>query len=241
MKKWLIRNNKVFLGILIGVVISYTVSVSANILFSASDVSVTLPSSGIDSVQDAIVDLNTKANYGNASENEVKSGSTVLVQGKEIIGKMTDNADWSLTPSTYDKIMIPEGYHDGNGYIDLSNLSGGMGDPILKTGNFPSSGGDVNGTFTFVAPRNGKIYLKINGTHQRDNDTWGYETSIWARIGSTYYINQSIQPPVNSIGSFSYATSWISVNEGDTLEFHVKTSGEYRCGGKSAEYLYIFA
>ena len=107
MKK--IINSKVFIFVL-GLVVAGSIGVCAYTI-SSSDISYDNSASGIeaDNVKDAIDDLYTNANYGNAVADDIAAGKTALIQGQRITG----------TAKTYE-----EGYHECVSEIVYNNFGG---------------------------------------------------------------------------------------------------------------------
>ena len=61
------------------------------------------------------------ARVGNALAENVLSGKTFTNEsGIGIIGTMENRGAWMNTPTESDKIIIPAGYHNGDGYVDTS-------------------------------------------------------------------------------------------------------------------------
>ena len=58
---------------------------------------------------------------GSAAENQVLSGETFSNdKGFNKVGTMPNNGAWSSVATGNGKVMIPEGYHNGSGYVDVS-------------------------------------------------------------------------------------------------------------------------
>ena len=58
---------------------------------------------------------------GSAAENQVLSGETFSNdKGFNKVGTMPNNGAWSSVATGNGKVIIPEGYHNGSGYVDVS-------------------------------------------------------------------------------------------------------------------------
>lgn len=120
---------------------------------------------------------------GVASPSDVLNGVTFTSKdGICIEGAMTNNGAWVTTPNENGNILIPKGYHNGNGYVDTTNvynagvtagvstLGSGQGKLIYYTSNLlsPSSSGSsdkgviYSWTNTYGA---GKVYVYADVTN----------------------------------------------------------------------------
>ena len=88
---------------------------------------------------------NVYANYpelsGNAYEEHVLSGKTFYNYdySHKWTGSMPDKTGWTATGTAGQKTYIPEGYHDGNGYVSCPSSGGEMTSETLWTNPSPSS------------------------------------------------------------------------------------------------------
>ena len=95
-------------------------------------------------VEGALNDLYTKANYGNASASQILSGKTALVGGKQVAGTMPNNLSGTASSViTYENSLyyrIPAGYYGGLGwgseisatYADVASAIGLTAGKLLK-------------------------------------------------------------------------------------------------------------
>lgn len=134
----------------------------------------------------------TGNDLGTAAVNNVLDGITFTSkEGLCIEGAMPNNGAWVTTPTENGNILIPEGYHNGNGYVDTSNvynagmsegaktLSSGQGILVKNTTSLKtaaSSGSTNLGTIyswtnTYGA---GKIYIYAKCT--KGSDSYSYTT-----------------------------------------------------------------
>jgi hypothetical protein len=95
-------------------------------------------------VEGALNDLYTKANYGNASASQILSGKTALVGGSKVTGTMPNNLSGTASSViTYENSLyyrIPAGYYGGLGwgseisatYADVASAIGLTAGKLLK-------------------------------------------------------------------------------------------------------------
>jgi len=115
MKK--IINSPLFTFILGGIIFGSVGIYAAS--YVASDISYTKDGKQT-TVSDALDNLYNKNSIGDAEASNILLGKTALVQGSLLTGTMPDNGAWTNTPTESGKVTIPEGYHDGNGYVDTA-------------------------------------------------------------------------------------------------------------------------
>lgn len=118
--KEIIKRN--IFGFVIGFMMATTISVSAAVLVEAKLVSLSSSKTSHDNVQDALDELYDKSNIGNATEEEILDSKEALVNGNKVTGSMPDQGSWNSKPSSSGKVSIPEGYHNGSGYVDTSDV-----------------------------------------------------------------------------------------------------------------------
>lgn len=56
----------------------------------------------------------------NASASQILFGYTAYVKSKKVTGTMPNNGQWTSSSSGNGNVSIPEGYHDGSGYVSCS-------------------------------------------------------------------------------------------------------------------------
>lgn len=120
-----IRNNFkiIFITFVVSGIIFSTLGVYAGIIINSNTVSYN-NATGLDStnVQDAIDELYSKTTIGDALSRDILSSKSAMSKGREVLGTMPNNEAWSYTPEDIEKVFIPEGYHNGEGYIDTQGL-----------------------------------------------------------------------------------------------------------------------
>lgn len=122
MKK--IFDKKTIITVLISGFVFSVISVYATTVLLANQVAYDNNISGLTSenVQGALDELNTKTNVGNATSSQILENASALVNGVLITGSMPNNGAWNNTPTTNTKVTIPNGYHDGTGYVDTNEV-----------------------------------------------------------------------------------------------------------------------
>lgn len=117
------KNKKYIIGVITGFILGIGFSVFAGTLLTASDVSYTSEGTEIKTAKDALDELFSKIKSGNATSTQILNGKTAITNIGKITGTMPNQGSWINVPTEKGKIMIPEGYHDGTGYVDLNNIS----------------------------------------------------------------------------------------------------------------------
>ena len=180
--------KKNLLGILIGGVIVGGISiVAADYSFYSSSVYYDNRSSASSSsnVSGALNDLYSKISYGNASGSQILSGYSALVNGTKVSGSMTNNGTYTATVAAGKRIYIPEGYHNGYGYIEGKAGSG--------TKEITS-----NGTYNVVNdlgnPETIKVDVPVEIIKPKDLNYKSFESGVIAPY-NTYYVK--VTSPIN--------------------------------------------
>ena len=119
---------------------------------------------GQTTVQSAINDLYTKLSYGDAASNEIVSGKTALVGGKQVVGTYTCPSVASQTPGDATPEDITEGkiaWVNGNRIVGTRTLLANkveLGDYISYIPNKESF--NLYPSVTHYSPGNGEIHPK---------------------------------------------------------------------------------
>ena len=110
-----------------GLIIGSITTAAAYYTFTGTNVYYNNSNSGgsSSSVSGALDDLYSKISYGNATTSQIVSGRTALINGKKVTGSMNNNGAVSRSLSPGQTYYIPEGYHNGSGYVTATSLSGG--------------------------------------------------------------------------------------------------------------------
>lgn len=130
----------------------------------------------------------TGNDLGTATVNNVLDGVTFTSkEGVCIEGIIPNNGAWVTAPTESGQIIIPEGYHDGNGYVDTSAiyeagvtdgsavLGSGQGIVVKNTTNLhtPSSSstdGNYTTVYSWTNPYGaGKVYVYMKTTAGSSN------------------------------------------------------------------------
>lgn len=106
----------IMFGIIIGVVLSGTISYGATVIDSKN---VKYNSSDVNT---SITDLFSKSKYGNADKSQILNGKTALVNGSQVTGTMPNNKAETKTILPGDTYTIPVGYHSGSGTVKTPKL-----------------------------------------------------------------------------------------------------------------------
>lgn len=178
-----------------------SIGVAAGTLISSSNVAYDNRTSGINStnVQEALDTLYIKTKTGNATSSQILINATALVNGSIVTGTMPNNEAWTITPTTSGKVTIPEGYHNGLGYVDTSIIVGSTID-LSKISVVTTSYG------TFTSTYDGYLYAlgeesNIRGVYMRNNttgETYGIDGpwdgtytkgKIYCNVGDSIYVN----------------------------------------------------
>jgi len=124
------KKRKIFLIIFLSI-ISCAIGVVAANIYQAETIKYTPTDSSweVNNVNEAINSLYNMKNeldnlkiIGDATAAQILSGQTALVRGNLTTGTMVDNGTWTNTPTSSGKVMIPAGYHNGSGYVDVSTV-----------------------------------------------------------------------------------------------------------------------
>ncbi len=125
-------------------------------------------------VQSAVNDLYTKLSYGDAASNEIVSGKTALVGGKQVVGTYTCPSVASQTPGDATPEDITEGkiaWVNGNKIVGTRTTLANkvkLGDYISYTPSRSSyevpGAGDLSGAFGKIYPSNLKLWRVIRRT-----------------------------------------------------------------------------
>ena len=96
-----------------------------------------------------------------AVESQVLTGKTFYASGSKKTGGMPNKGAWSSSLGVNGKVTIPQGYHDGNGYVNQSITTRGSITPAVSvTGTSP-------------------MYVRMNQGYYGTNASSGYpETSV---------------------------------------------------------------
>jgi len=109
------------IGIIIGGIVFGGMGVAA-VTLEAEQIAYTPTDSTfkVSNTKMALDELYHLSQLGNASSTDLLIGKEALVGGKKIIGSMVNNGTWINTPTEKGKVIIPEGYHNGSGYVDTT-------------------------------------------------------------------------------------------------------------------------
>ncbi len=183
------KKHKVMIGIeviLLGMIIA---------IIGTNAASSNPPSNGVSysknnqtTVEGALNDLYTKANYGNASAGQILSGKTALVGGKQVTGTMPNKGAVTKTVSPGGTYTIPAGYHNGSGKVTASTCP-----TCLNTSDATATARDiskgktayVNGNKITGTGMQGKTYefdrkkLTVESSYNGfKNGEWHYFSSV---------------------------------------------------------------
>lgn len=105
--------------------------------------------SGLSQVQISAIPSNYKDVSGvTATAADILTGKSIVTSSGAVGGSMPNNGSVQVSIATGERYSIPEGYHDGTGYVEAA------GDTEFMTGSTTRSitlGGGSNGTFEFTA------------------------------------------------------------------------------------------
>ena len=111
-------------------------------------------------------------------EGEMLVGKTFYAGGNKKTGSMANNGAWTNRLGINNKIVIPQGYHNGQGYIDQSIATKGAQTYTPSTVNQTIGAGQyLSGTQTILGDPNlvaaniriGKSIFGVNGNYKGDN------------------------------------------------------------------------
>ena len=75
----------------------------------------------IEELQQQVTELEATQATGGATVDQVLQGATFSNSSESgLTGTMKNNGAWTTSTTGNGKITVPEGYHNGNGYVDLS-------------------------------------------------------------------------------------------------------------------------
>ena len=118
----------------------------------------------VENLTDQINALQTQKATGNAKTSDVLSGETFSTStGIGLTGTMKNNGAWTASSSGSGKLTIPQGYHNGQGYVNLSgSYNQGYNDAIKATSKIKLDYlGSTNFTVTAEQASKYKQYLVI--------------------------------------------------------------------------------
>lgn len=109
-------------------------------------------------------DLKSQTN-ANAQAKYILEGRTAWANGEKIIGNMIDKTGWKIdNPSSLEKIFIPEGYHDGDGYINLL--------PVYEKGK-------TDGAIEYKMSPGGAVLIVNTDRLHLNQEQVGWKDVIW--------------------------------------------------------------
>ena len=166
------KNNKLFIGLFIGIVLGFiTFKVNANVTYNSDGVLYKKGTENI-TVTNALDELKGYLNYGNATADNITRGKTAIINGKKVTGTGKDN------DTNYNT-----GLEEGS-----SNVGGKT---VLKVINAFYNADKVNKTYSTQGSRGSRtVYLPL--TYEENNITYVLSSislnlttraKYWAAIG----------------------------------------------------------
>ena len=138
----------------------------------------------------------TRTNQGNKAVESwtLLSGYQGWINGERVTGFMQNRGDWHKTGTSGEKVTIPEGYHDGTGYVQCPSVEGGeMTAETLWTNSSPaSSNGFAAQTVTLSKSFTSNGYKYI-GIEYRPSVSYSNVAEVlisvdqFKKSGTTYY------------------------------------------------------
>lgn len=157
------------------------------------------------------------------TEAEMLVGKTFYAGGNKKTGSMANRGAWTGRIGVNGKVSIPQGYHDGNGYVDQSIVSqGSYTNPLSSVGNNPA-------------------YIRIPQGAYFTNASSGYPEIIYplsmAR-SSGYALQSELDSMTND------RNNWMNIANNrpiiDTYNYTLSTSTQYLdLSAKSVAYIYF--
>lgn len=221
LKKFLKNNLKLFIGFVLGSLLSGFTVYASTIYYNGENVGYDNTTSGMtaDNVQDALDELYS-LRTGTATAGKVLAGYTFSnVNGIGLTGTMTNNGAVSETVGIGDSYTIPKGYHNGNGTVSGPTLSGN------------AAAGNVLSGKTFYS----NSAEQKTGT-MANNGSWSKTVSSTTATtgGAGYYSSVSCAKAANT-GTFTTSTNGTAVDMGANQNYrYVNTTGVYNAGKSAA-------
>ena len=161
------------------------------------------------------------------------TSTTTIADIASKIAGVTNRGAWTSTPTSYGKVTIPAGYHNGSGYVDTGKvydagaISGKQNIITFYNAYNEQIGSTWGGqTVTYTATYTGKYVIA------------GFTVNIGSMEGTakyTVYVNNVEKYNYtcgSSTGNYNHSIKSISVNKGDII----KMTGS---GGSSNGYGYF--
>jgi hypothetical protein len=232
------NNLKIFIGFILGMVISYSTVAIADTYINSNEVYYDNETSGgtYTNVKESIDELYNLAShngstFGDAIASDILSGKTALSGGEEITGSMVNNGGVTKSIGVGETYTIPQGYHDGTGVVTGPTLSGTAGVGDVRSGKtfYNTSGSIKTGTWN---PSPSVSYVSQGYCGNRTTSSWSAtiskagtaivvvrNTASAAPAGYTVYKNGSA---VGRTGGWANGTNYtayyfISVAANDRL------------------------
>lgn len=185
-------------------------------------------------------------------ESEMLSGKTFYAAGQKKTGSMANRGAWTNRLGINSKIVIPAGYHNGNGYVDQSittkgaqTYTPGTANQVINAGQYLSGAQTILGDPNLV-PANivkGKTIFGVKGSFIQASSpmylisSGSPTTGSYRQLGSLYYsasvASNNVQisgysNPAKDYFAFTALSNPIDVSLYKTLTLRGMCSNQYQ-------------